>query len=292
MPPGGAPPRKPRTGLIIGMVAGGVVLVLCLGGLAVAGTRLLGEDDPENPPSTELANPPGNPTEEAPNADPFANTPAAGFAAGAEGIEMPEPTAIGEFSEEQVGDALDQVRDSLIATRIDEAMLIEHDADSFVSTMAEDNQEGLQNAFNDGQFGYFASQLADGAELAVPEPRVQGTVTFEATVDEGGFNVIEVVTQFVWAYAFVVPNDNPDLDGIVVVRDRLVWQVADPSEVSDTSQGLWLWDGEGYASGIDCEQFEQSLLAPQSELSFGSGEGPDEGEVYDPEGSLDLPDTC
>jgi hypothetical protein len=291
VPPGGVPPRKPRTGLIVGLAAGGVALVLCLGGLAVAGTRLLDEDDPADPPATNVADP-GNPSADPPNANPFADTPAANFASGAEGIELPEPTAVGEFSAEQVSDMLDQVREALIATRLDEAMLFDHNPDPFIDAMAQDNQEGLRGAFDDGEFGYFATQIADGAELAVPEPRVDGTMTFEATVDEGGFNVIEVVTKFVWAYAFVLPSDDPDLDGIVVVRDELVWQVADPGEVNDSSQGLWLWDGEGYASGIDCEQFEQSLLAPQTELSFGGGEGPDEGEVYDPEGSLDLPDTC
>jgi hypothetical protein len=293
VPPGGVPPRKSRTGLIVGLAAGGVALVLVLGGLAVAATRLLDEDDPTtDPPATGLADPPGDPTGEPPSTDPFDGTPAAEFASGGEGIELPEPAAVGEFSADQVTDALEQVRDSLIATRLDETMLFDHDADPFVSTMAEDNQSGLREAFSNGEFGYFASQIADGAELAVPEPRVQGTITFEATTDEDGFNVIEVVTKFVWAYAFVLPNDDPELDGIVVVRDELVWQVADPSEVNETSQGPWLWDGQGYASGIDCDQFEQSLLAPQTELSFGAGEGPDEGEVYDPNGSLDLPDTC
>jgi hypothetical protein len=291
VPPGGVPPRKPRTGMIVGLAAGGVALVLCLGGLAVAGTRLLDDDDPTDPPATNVAEP-GNPTEAPGNDDPFADTPAADFASGADGIRLPEPTAVGDFSADQVSDMLDQVREALIITRLDETMLFDHDPEPFISQMAEDNQEALRNAFDDGEFGYFATQVADGVELAVPEPRVDGTITFEATVDEGGFNVIEVVTKFVWAYAFVPPSNEPELDGIVVVRDELVWQVANPDEVRDTSRGLWLWDGEGYASGIDCEQFEQSLLAPQTELSFGGGQGPDEGEVFDPEGSLDLPDTC
>jgi hypothetical protein len=292
VPPGGVPPRKPRTGLIVGLAAGGVALVLCLGGLAVAGTRLLNDDDDPATQPTNVADP-GNPSAAPPaNADPFAGSPAENFSSGADGIELPEPSTVGEFSEDQVADMLDQVRESLIATRLDEQMLFEHDPEPFISTMAEDNQVGLQNAFRDGQFGYFASQIADGAELAVPEPRVQGEISFEATTDQDGFNVIEVVTEFVWVYAFVIPNPSPDLDGLVIVRDRLVWQVADPNEVNETSQGLWLWDGEGYASGIDCDQFEQSLLAPQTELSVGTGEAPDEGEIYDPNGSLDLPDTC
>jgi hypothetical protein len=293
VPPGGMPPDKPKTGMIVGLAAGAVVLVLVLGGVALAATRLLGdEDEPTDPPAT-VAGPGGEPSAEPPaNSDPFADTPAASFASGEEGIELPEATAVGEFSADQVDDMLGQVRDALVATRLDDTMLVEHDPESFISAMAQDNQDSLRQAFSDGEFGYFASQFADGAELAVPEPRVQGTITFEATQDEGGFNVIEVVTKFVWAYAFVVPNDNPELDGVVVVRDELVWQVADPSEVDESSQGLWLWDGQGYASGIDCEQFDQSLLAPQAELSVGSGEGPSEGEVFDPEGSLDLPDTC
>jgi hypothetical protein len=291
VPPYGPPPRKSRTGLTIGLVTGGVVLVLCLGGLAVAGARLLADDPDPNDP-IGLADP-GSPADPAdPGGDPFAGTPAADFAEGADGIQLPDAQVVGDFSAGEVEEMLGQVRDALIATRLAETMLLDHDPEPFIATMSPDNQEGLRKEFSEGTFGYFASQLADGAALAVPAPRVRGTVSFEATTDTSGFRVIEVVTSFVWAYAFVVPNDDPELDGIVVVHDELVWQVAHPADVADSSLGLWLWEGEAYASGIDCDAFDESLLAPQTEPQFGFGEGTDDREIYDPESSVDLPNTC
>ncbi|HEY8471388.1 MAG TPA: hypothetical protein VIL37_01990 [Natronosporangium sp.] len=292
VPPYGAPPQqKSRTGLTIGLVAGGVALVLCLGVGAVVGLRMLGDDDNTTNDPIDIAEPgTENPGDPGNSGDPFAGTPAESFAEGADGIVMPEPAAVGDFSEGEVADMLEQVREAMIATRIDETMLIEHDPEPFISTMSPDNQDALRREFDTGSFAYFATQIEEGAQLAVPEPRVDGTVTFEATVDDSGFRVIEVVTNFVWAYAFVPPSS--DVDGIVVVRDRLVWQVAHADDVADSSLGLWLWEGEAYASGIDCDAFDRGYLAPQSELQVGIGGDVDEDDLFDPEGSLDLPNNC
>jgi len=271
-PPPPAPPARRRTGLIVGLVAGGLALVLCLVGIALVAVRVINEAGGAG------------------SDDPFAGTPAADFAEGVDGIRLPEAAPVGDFTAEQVTDMLSQVRAALIASRLDPAMLLDRDPEPFLALMAEDNQPLLRDEFASADFRYFASQFADGAELAVPIPRVEGEITFEATRDEGGFRVIEVVTSFVWAYAFVVPEDDPELDGIVVVRDELVWQLAHEEDVADSSLGLWLWDGEAYAWGIDCNAFEQGLLSPQTEREPGGSEDP--GEIFDPAGSLDVPSTC
>jgi hypothetical protein len=276
-----APPPQRKTGVVVGFVAGGVVLVLCLVGLGIVGLRTLSESEED----------PDRPLEQ--SGDPYASTPAAGFAEGVDGIRLPEAQAAGDFTADQVADTLERVEEALIATRLDSAMLLDHDPEPFIALMSEDNQPGLREDFETGAFGYFASQLADGAALAVATPRVDGEITFEATTDEGGYRVIEVVTSFVWAYAFEVASDDPDLHGIVVVRDELVWQVAHADDVADSSEGLWLWDGEAYAWGIECDAFDQGLLSPQTELQFDFyGDSADEEDVFDPQGSLNLGNTC
>jgi len=50
-----------------------------------------------------------------------------------------------------------------------------------------------------------------------------------------------------------------------VVRDELVWQVAHEDDVAESSLGLWLWDGEAYAWGIDCAALADGLLSPQTQ---------------------------
>jgi hypothetical protein len=289
-PPGGpAPAKKKRTGLVVGLIAGGLVLLLCLVGVGFVAFRAL--DTPTDP----VANPSGPPESTEPNGpdpgDPFANSPAADFAVGEAGIILPEAEAVGDFSRSEVADTLEMVREALIQLRIDPQMLHEHDPEPFLDLLSPDNADFLEEQFEKNEFGYFATQLADDAQLLEPEPRVQGEITFEATTDDQGIRVIEVVTSFVWAYAFVPPADLPGIDGIVVVRDELVWQLPHEDDVTESSRGLWLWDGESYAWGIDCDAFDQSLLAPQSQLSSGFG-GPDEDDIYDPDRPLDYPDTC
>jgi hypothetical protein len=271
---------------VVGLVAAGVALVLCVGVLGVVGLRALRDAD-----LAGGSDDPGGSGEAAVAADPFADTPAAGFAEGVDGIQLPEAQAVGDFTADEVAQTLDQVREALIATRIDQTMLLEHDPEPFLALMSEDNQPLLRQEFDGATFAYFASQVAEGAELAVATPRVQGEITYEATLDDQGFRVIEVVTSFVWAYAFVVPDDDPELDGIVVVRDELVWQVPHRDDVAESSLGLWLWEGEAYASGIDCDAFDRGLLAPQTETRVGVG-GPDEADIFDPGSGLDFPDTC
>jgi hypothetical protein len=287
-PPTAPPPRR-RTGVVIGFVAGGVVLVLCLVGLGIVGIRTLSESNggTTDDPIAQGGDTVGD------GGDPYAGTPAADFAEGADGIQLPEAQAVGDFTADQVADTLDRVEEALIATRLDSTMLVDQDPEPFIALMSEDNQPGLRDEFEGGNFGYFASQLADGAALAVPTPRVDGEIAFEATTDDSGYRVIEVVTSFVWAYAFEVPADDPDLHGIVVVRDELVWQVAHADDVADSSEGLWLWNGEAYAWGIECDAFDESLLSPQTELQFDFfGDSTDEEDVFDPQGTLNLGNTC
>jgi hypothetical protein len=249
------------------------VLVLCLAGIALVAVKVINNA-------------------ETGSGGPFAGSPAADFAEGANGIRLPAVEPVGDFSAEQVAETLAAVKEALIATRLDPTMLVDHDPEPFLALMSPDNQPILREDFDTASFRYFASQFAEGAQLAVPTPRVDGAIAYEATLDEGGFRVIEVVTSFVWVYAFVVPEDQPELDGLVVVRDELVWQVAHEDDVADSSLGLWLWDGTASAWGIDCAAFEAGLLSPQTEPGPAVGGPDDPDQIFNPTGSPDLATTC
>ena len=283
-PPPPPPPKRRRTGLIVALVAGGLAVVLCMAvGIVAVAVRFLADNDQTGGVASEQPGDVG---------DPFSGTPAESFADGEAGIQLPEAQAAGDFRLEEVAGALEQVRAALIASRIDSRMLVSRDPVTFIEMMSPATHDFLWDEFDSDNFGYFASQLASGAELAVATPRVEGTVTYHATLDSGGIRVIEISTSFVWAYAFEVPADS-EVDGIVVVRDQLVWHLPHEDDVSPEATGLWLWEGEAYAWGIDCDAFERSLLAPQTErLAPGFNGTVDEGQMFDPEGSLNLPNTC
>ncbi|MFJ4779762.1 hypothetical protein [Streptomyces sp. NPDC088762] len=71
------------------------------------------------PSEPAAAAPPDRPT----LAEPFRGSPALQWADGAAGIEVPEATAIGGMSKEQVADALEKTRRFLIASNLDPATL-------------------------------------------------------------------------------------------------------------------------------------------------------------------------
>ncbi|WP_239542795.1 hypothetical protein [Micromonospora terminaliae] len=57
------------------------------------------------------------------------------------------------------------------------------------------------------------------------------------------------------------------------------------------SNGLWIEKADSYGSNIDCAAYDRGLLdvgAP----SFGGPADPDPDAVFDPDRTLDVPDTC
>jgi hypothetical protein len=104
------------------------------------------------------------------------------------------------------------------------------------------------------------SQLASGVTVVSP-PRARGTFTYHTTINNQGAEVLEVTSSFVWAYA-VAPTAFRPTASLIVVHDRIVWQVADPTSVPTSDAGLWLGDAESYAANVDCDEFSGGLLAP------------------------------
>lgn len=91
--------------------------------------RTQAREDARNagPAAPETARPTAAPSEQHPDRptskEPFRGSPAAQWADGADGIEVPEATAVGGMSKEQVADALEKTRQFLIASNLDPATL-------------------------------------------------------------------------------------------------------------------------------------------------------------------------
>ena len=161
-------------------VAGAVVVALVAGGVTAGWMRGWWGDSAAPAPS-------GTPTPGgAETASPFAGTPAEHFAEGEAGIVLPAAEPVGDFTAEEVAEALEQVRQALIAARLDETMLVDHNPEKFLSLLAPDHQVGRRLEFDNGEFASYATQIAPGVELAPVPPRVHGTITYEATTVEGG----------------------------------------------------------------------------------------------------------
>ncbi|MFI2713268.1 hypothetical protein ACH495_24405 [Micromonospora sp. NPDC018662] len=240
-----------------------------------------------SPPSGEQAVTSASPP---PATGPFDGTPAAGFPPGAAGIALPRAKRTGPFTEKQVADTLAKVRKALVTARLDRAFFTAKDPERLVRQFAPDARADLRDDFPAGEAVTYATRLAPGARLTADQPRVKGRISYRATKDAHGIRILEITTNFVWAYAFPTASTVPG-DGVVVVHDTVVWSVAHPDDVRGSSAGLWIEKADSYGSNIDCAAFDKGLLA-LGKPSFGGPTDPEPDAVYDPDKTVDLPDTC
>jgi hypothetical protein len=232
---------------------------------------------------------PASPTGPPPG-DAFAGTPAAQYPQGAAGIALPKATATGVFTAKQVTGALAGVKKAMIASRLDNQMLVRHNPEPFLGLVAADDKTLLRKDFAANNFKAFATQFAPGVTPAKEAPRVKGKITYRSITTGQGLPALEITTNFVWVYPFQVSTSQPG-DDLVVVREELVWHYLQP-KVTKSSRGLWLFNGQSYASNIDCAQYEKGFVAPGKRGLQNGLRSEDQDTVFDPDASLDLKTTC
>lgn len=223
---------------------------------------------------------------------PYDGTPAENFVVGAAGIVPPpaEPVPDGYLTDDapttrdiaavEVAEALADVRAALVATRLDHRMLVDHEPDSFLRNLARSYWDTWFDPYvpfvgldfeEQPDAAEVATRLAPGARLAA-EPRVAGRMTYgPATTDRGvpatetrPWWTLEIVTRFVWVYAFGVTEDE-SATGIVVVRSEVVWYVPTDYRLDccQPNRGLHYAEAEARAWGADCELYEElGLIRP------------------------------
>ncbi|MGW4501506.1 hypothetical protein ACWENR_23190 [Micromonospora sp. NPDC004336] len=217
--------------------------------------------------------------------DHFAGTPAAAFPVGEKAIVLPPARATGPFSTSQVRAALDSVRRALIESRLDLHMQV-GDTEPFLALLAPDARERLRPSLDNGRMLTFATRTGSQVRVA-DDPRARGRIAYRATSADG-IRVLEVTTEFVWAYPFDVVRRAPAGAGVVAVRDRVVWQVPYPADVVASSRGLWLDSAKMITWNADCSRHGDGWLDVIPWIPEVHGQRPpggDPGDVFD----LDAP---
>ncbi|MET8552419.1 hypothetical protein [Micromonospora zamorensis] len=179
--------------LLVGL---GLVLALLMvvGGMALVG-RITGGGGASasaspTPPLSRVGEP----------RDLFAGSPAASFTPAEEAVRMPAAKGTGPFSESQVRTSLEAVRKALVQSRIDTSMFM-GDPEPFLRLLAPDAREQLRSDFSNNSFLRYATRMASPSEWE-PGARADGRVSYRAT-KANDIRVLEVSTEFVWAYPFV-----------------------------------------------------------------------------------------
>ncbi|MFC0113351.1 hypothetical protein [Kibdelosporangium aridum] len=228
---------------------------------------------------------------------PFIGTPAAEWPDGAAGIIAPPAKAVGPFTAQQVEDAYAQVRQILITSRLDRAVLEQHDVERYLKLLAKDSQKKMRPVFgNDPHEAHaYATRLAAGYTLLPAEPKVRGRMWAEQGAKAGE---LVVHTNYVFAYAFGI--DEPDrlrnaMDIVAVGR----WDV-DYSVLGDkytpNSRGIWPSRSHGFTYSMGCDALRAGYLAPaysqRRATESPDNQSEDRTAYFDPDAEVPSQATC
>lgn len=199
---------------------------------------------------------------------PFASTPAEQWPEGEKGLVAPDGNPVYE-----------QVRQALIASRMDPATLYDHKPDRFLAMLAPELREHVSK-----ELSGWVTLLKTGTKLLPNGIRVTGKMTLG---EKDGYPA--VTTDYVFAYAFEPPDPKKLVDQMEIVaaiREKVTYLV--------TPDGLWLADSDGFQYSIACEAAKQGFLAPQFTEPSKPGEGVpgDERKYFSVDGQMPNENTC
>lgn len=284
----------PRRRVSAGGIATSVVVVAIASTLIVLSWHpwsTVGANATDNPSFTDV--PTMTPTVRQNALDlthPFTDTPAAGWADGAAGIQPPPATPTGPYGTAQVADAMNTVKQALIAAHLDNRMLVDHDTSGYLAFFAPnargDEGKHLTGPNGDGE----VTSLAPGFRLLPVPIKVHGTIS--ASADPKGYLVVH--TNYVFAYPFAPGNPLTTTDAsqiVAIVHTEADFYVLAGAARAD--QGLWNAGVQAYTANIACKAANQGLLAPAYSDTQGGGDSTeDPGRLYDPNHPLDIKSDC
>jgi hypothetical protein len=225
---------------------------------------------------------------------PFATTPASTWAEGANGIQPPVAAAVAGHSAAQVAAAYQQVKQVLVASHLDPAMLVDHNTDGYVNLLAAYTRASARKDLATSPDGHGTlTLLAPGYPLLPVPIRVDGSMS--AGVNARG--EITVHTNYVFAFAFAPRGNEPITEASDIVAVQHVQQdfdlVTDP-RLTSADRGLYPQGSQAYYSSIGCQQSDHGLLAPAYADNVTKPGVPTDNPnaLYDPAHSLTVSNTC
>ncbi|MGH3545327.1 MAG: hypothetical protein ACRDPW_05320, partial [Mycobacteriales bacterium] len=192
--------------------------------------------------------------------NPFRGTPADSYPVGEAGIGLPSVTVQGEWTAQQVTQALQQTKNALSAARLDERVLLQGETKPYLDQFAQSSRDFItQQIAGAGALAY-VTRLAPGYTLRAPV-RVSGVM--EVTVGKAGQLVISA--NYAWAYPLRAPNTREVFavpgSQLALLRTVERYEFYPERGYAEFNRGLRPGDGEQYAFNSDCGRMSSGTLA-------------------------------
>lgn len=192
--------------------------------------------------------------------NPFSDTPADSYPTGEAGIILPPAKAQGEWSAEQVTQALQQTKTALGAARLDERMLLRGETKPYLDQFSQSSRDFItQQIAGEGALAY-VTRLAPGYTLRAPT-RVSGVMEVEL----GSAGQLIISANYAWVYALRAPATTEVFarpgSQLAVLRTVERYEFYPTKGYAKPNRGLRPGDGEQYAFNSDCGQVVSGTLA-------------------------------
>ncbi|MFI5857822.1 hypothetical protein [Streptomyces parvulus] len=243
-------------------VVGAVVGVLVLAALAVVAVRpslvLPDGDGGAGQPTAAATAAAGNPadTGRATREHPFRGSPAAAWAEGADGIEVPEAKALSGMSADDVAFALRRTKELLVAANLDPGVLRGERPDEALAVLDPKQPKllsGLRRSLRDPDEEHDPLLLFtrfDPAEVRLAGDVVKVRGRMRATAGEPG--VVKVGADYTFVYPLVRAGDPDGPVARVIVRRELTLTLNDPAAWDVTEGRLLLEKYYAEHNNTDC----------------------------------------
>ncbi|MEV3992073.1 hypothetical protein AB0J57_24500 [Streptomyces sp. NPDC049837] len=276
--------RRRRLAAALGLLlAAGLVVVAVRPGLVTDRFAGGGDTRAAQAPATQSAD--DLPTLK----EPFRGSPAAGWADGAAGIQVPEAKPVGGMSEKDVQHALTSAKALLVAANLDPATLRgerPRAALDLLDPLQADGRVMLEKALTDpgtdrDPLWVFSRFDASEVRPAGNVVKVRGRLTYERGERDG-----QVLVHA--DYTFVYPVVKADPGGATevartVVRRQMTLALYDPAKIRTTPGKLYVLRMEASAGNDDCSRDGDGFLHPQFHSELVAGEdGGGTGRLVDP----------
>ncbi|KAB2343280.1 SCO2583/SCO2584 N-terminal domain-containing protein [Actinomadura rudentiformis] len=267
----------------------GAVLVAVVGG-AVWEQTLKGDGSGSAPQISisELERSPGISTGPSLNpADPFAGSPAASYADGEAGIEMPVPTAMNGLSASDLTSAYGLVKQTIAAANLEPRVVFKNETDPFTRLLQPDQRDDVRTSLKskgDGNLRSWMSMFAPGtAEQVGTVIKVNGAVKASKATRQGNKGVL-VKSDHNFVYAVQRPGKPDTLMRVVVRRTHEIFLYREDGKVM-----FWQYESGRSPAPAECDT-KDGYIHPSYPEDRGGEDVQPSGEPLDPYDMSRAPD--